>query len=358
MRRVVTGADNQAPDPLPAALTRAALADPPPDIALAVRVKEEEEEEGETKDEKEKDTPAEAKPARPWDPVGDEDRFDELGIEVVDEGGHADEDDERREYSYAMSFPRAQLTPHAALDPLEVIRQTLMTRMWPNMERKAGRRTLPRPEVEEDGSDEEGNAGFPVVFGGAGAEAPRPAGPASDFPPLEREVQEGGQGEPGYAQMLDDDDEDEDFGGFASAPAPSAAEYSRLDRWLDAEDDDLPPPTSEDVDFDDDLSSHPGVARLHAFQAPESDEEGERFEDDFAARGAPAAIPLDPTPLLLHLQQVRAELGQVEDEDERRTRAAREVTRLMQSLGLGGAAFDFDEDEDDEDLGEIADIRP
>ncbi|KAL1408465.1 hypothetical protein Q8F55_005277 [Vanrija albida] len=325
-----------APDPLPAALARAVLADPPPDIALAVRVVQGDGE-GEGKEE---EGEADPRPLAPWDPVGDEERFDELGIEVVDEGGVADLDDER------------------PLDPLETVRQTLMTHMWPNMERKAGRRTLPRPEVEDDGSDEEGNAGprFPVGFGAV--DAPRAAGPASDFPALPAAERNGhGGDEADYAQMLDGD-EDDDFGGFASAPGPSAAEYARLDAWLD-DDGELPPPTAEDVALAElaELAAHPGAARLHGFRAPESDDEGDGFDDNFTARAAAPALPLDPTPILLHLQQVRAELSQVADEDERRDRAGREVTRLMQSLGLGGGAFDLDDD-DEEDLAEIGAIRP
>lgn len=57
--------------------------------------------------------------------------------------------------------------------------------------------------------------------------------------------------------------------------------------------------------------------------------------------GIPAELPPDPTPLLLHLQNVRAELAGVEDEDERRVRAAREV---MAVLGLkGGEDWGLDE---------------
>lgn len=75
-------ADSQAPNPLPAELTRLVVRDPPPDITLAVRVSE---------------LPENGR-------VGDldEEVFDELGVEVVDELGGADEDDERRECPFPL----------------------------------------------------------------------------------------------------------------------------------------------------------------------------------------------------------------------------------------------------------------
>ena len=67
-------------------------------------------------------------------------------------------------------------------------------------------------------------------------------------------------------------------------------------------------------------------------------------------------LPLDPTPLLLHLQSIRADLAGLGDEDERRVRAAREVGGLMRSLGIEGwdeGDLDMDvEGGDDERLGE------
>jgi hypothetical protein len=56
-------------------------------------------------------------------------------------------------------------------------------------------------------------------------------------------------------------------------------------------------------------------------------------------------LTLDPTPLLLHLQSVREELAAVDNDDERRVRAGKEVLGLMRSLGLAG----WDE-EDEVDL--------
>lgn len=63
------------PDPLPPALTRLSVSDPAPDIALAVRL-----------------TGGGGSVSE-----ADEERFDELGFEMVDEGAVPEEDDERRE---------------------------------------------------------------------------------------------------------------------------------------------------------------------------------------------------------------------------------------------------------------------
>jgi hypothetical protein len=84
--------------------------------------------------------------------------------------------------------------------------------------------------------------------------------------------------------------------------------------------------------------------------------EESQFEDDFADfapfQSAPPTGPsgeggaggIDPTPLLLHLQNVREELAGL-DEDTRRERAGKEVESVLMSLGLGGLGGSDWEDE-------------
>ncbi|OCF42100.1 hypothetical protein I317_04071 [Kwoniella heveanensis CBS 569] len=64
-------------------------------------------------------------------------------------------------------------------------------------------------------------------------------------------------------------------------------------------------------------------------------------------RSGGSTLALDPTPLLLHLQNVREELAGIGDRDERRVRAGKEVAQLMASLGM-----DMDMDMGDGGLGE------
>lgn len=78
--------------------------------------------------------------------------------------------------------------------------------------------------------------------------------------------------------------------------------------------------------------------------------DGLSFEDDFAdfqsaTTRAPAATSasLDPTALLMHLNAVREQLAHVQDEDERRVRAGREVQKVLADLGL-----DIDSDDSDD----------
>lgn len=204
------------------------------------------------------------------------------------------------------------------------------------------------------------------------------------------EVDECGSGA-GYARLDDPEDVvddgtelDDDFGEFARAPATDVPASVQVDNMIQ-------PGRTPDVDGDEGLDSASGDAR--------GDEDELAFEDDFTASAdltafsAPAKrlrtlgasivdsssssspsrnstaksnpnpnpkpgssakppkrstpkthnpqsnfppLPLDPTPLLLHLQSIRAELAGLEDEDERRVRAAREVGGLMRSLGVEG----------------------
>lgn len=147
------------------------------------------------------------------------------------------------------------------------------------------------------------------------------------------------------------DDQAEDFGAFAS---PSAEEYARLDQWLGDDIDSAPPPTLSDLESGPPRMGGPNTVNGHVDRGTRSAlipnatptaAANAGFEDDFGPdpSGDASSIPLDPTPLLLHLQEVRAELAEVEDQDERRLRAGREVARLMQSLGMGGDFGDFDD---------------
>ncbi len=246
-----------------------------------------------------------------------------------------------------------------ALDPLETVRQTLMTHMWPTMVRKAPGRHAAGPEQRlPPGLGERQRvptmeyATFPVTFG-AGAEE-RPAGPASDFPV-------------GYDAVSQDpargDDRDEESEGFGEFAGPGEEEYARLDEWLDEGDEDMPVVRGEQAEAAPSgadpasLASEPVpsgtvVAPPNGVNGTDTDTPA-GFEDDFDAHEAAAEpnITLDPTAMLLHLQNVRAELADVEDEDERRVRAGAEVARLMRSLGLGGDDLGLDELDDFDDFG-------
>jgi len=228
-----------------------------------------------------------------------------------------------------------------------MVRQTLMTHMWPNMKRKAApQRDIPRPDLAVDAEEESGDesaAQFPVSFSRAVNPTLGTPGPASDFPTPEAESTPASP-PAGYSRVPADADE---FGEFASGH--SASEYARLDAWLD---DDGQDEAEEggDADKDEEARRHippaaaNGNGNGHGFYQFVDEDELPGFDDDFGPmpgmRGDEPVLPLDPTPLLLHLQQVRADLSTLEDEDERRRRAAEEVTRVMASLGFGGADWD------------------
>lgn len=229
------------------------------------------------------------------------------------------------------------------MDPLETVRQTLMTHMWPGMVRKAaaGSRTdIPRPDimVDDEGSGDESSAQpqFPVSFRDRSQEITQTPGPSSDFPAVEATPESPPNG---YSVLPIDGDE---FGDFSQGPA--ASEYARLDAWLDDDGEDEPVTGEEGAEASRHIPPVAANGHSNGFHQFADEDELPGFDDNF---GPPAgmpdgepALPLDPTPLLLHLQQVRADLSQVEDEDERRVRAAQEVTRVMQSLGFGAADWD------------------
>ncbi len=258
-----------------------------------------------------------------------------------------------------------------AMSSLERVRQTLMTHMWPGMVRKTSAgplRGLKYSDDEEDGGfegeGEEGKEGegkeesveFPVTFA------------SSSAPTVTKEERIRGEIFPGLdelrGQLPEKDDEDE--------PRINEEEYARLDEWLDEDGEEdfmgLAADDDQDVVF---ASGSEGedVAEGSKSQSLEmsKDEEGDGFADDFddfapfqapptrttvIGDGGDGLLSMDPTPLLLHLQTIRAELAGVEDEDERRIRAGREVERVMRGVGMDGS-LGVDEWDDDgmDDLG-------
>lgn len=199
-------------------------------------------------------------------------------------------------------------------------------------------------------------ATFPVTFGSGASAAVttqvRPAGPASDFPEVD-----------GYAAVPQDPshalEEEDDEGEFGEFSGLGGEEYARLDEWLDGEEEPMPVVRGDsngDNADEEPAGKHdllaPAAAAADGAAVPNGADAG--FEDDFGPSPSAghdegeAQLPLDPTPILLHLQNVRAELADVDDEDERRVRAGAEVARLMRSLGLGGDDLGLDELEVDE----------
>jgi hypothetical protein len=251
-----------------------------------------------------------------------------------------------------------------------------MTHMWPKMVRKplGVRMPLATEEFESQGDDLEVEQGgemdssFPVTFQ---REAPAVQRADALFPSLsELRAQlaaassvSGARGDPSGKLDPEGEDEDEygndndndemtaldrlDVLGEAFGLEPDPEEYARLDEWLDDEEE------ARDHDYGfmplEDEDDH---IEFGEYQDVEEDSTGHRiaardietldgFEDDFAGLAVPPGraplsqtIPLDPTPLLLHLQSIRAELMAVEDEDERRVRAGREVEAVMRGFGM------------------------
>ena len=246
----------------------------------------------------------------------------------------------------------------AAMDPVEGVRQTLMTHMWANMARKPSgiSRGDNLGSSGEDGEEEEEDfAVFPVTFappveaGGSGT--------GSEFPdvdelrrqlPLESE-REGSEvfplGEEEYARLdewLDDDDDDDEADEFVALPEEDLGR------------------SEEDVEYEEvthisgtSPSDKPGSSG----HSPPPDLAFEDDFDDFApfqtapAGSGEALLSLDPTPLLWQRQAVGVEGAGGEDEEERRVRAGREVERVMRDMGMGmGGMGDL------EDLGGMGDL--
>jgi len=143
---------------------------------------------------------------------------------------------------------------------------------------------------------------------------------------------------------------------------PGEDEYARLEEWLDDDGDDQGDygfaPLGEDdvVEERNDLSAgdHPTETgkreETDVRESMKDDLDGggaqdgdKTFDDDFddfaAFQSAPTRpqrdteATMDPAPLLYHLQNVRAELAGM-GEEERRERAGKEVARVMRDLGF------------------------
>ncbi|ADV24325.1 hypothetical protein I305_05006 [Cryptococcus gattii E566] len=294
--------------------------------------------------------------------------FDEIGMEFVDEVNPlTDEDDER------------------PMEPLEIIRQTLQTHLWPGMSRKPLYTSSQMPASTSSSNESSRapspeHAQFDVTFN-----------PSAQDKKEESVVGEGSNGEEGMgqfpnlqelvAQMYGADfaavDDFDKFDGFSTGlESLSLAErgtyvslddmelsqdhddYQNLEEWLEGDDEskgaeieetngrarnEVEDQLDQDSDqLDPGFESDPNKHESHSTG----------FQDDFtdfhtapppSSSTGSATLALDPTPLLLHLQSVRAELAGVEDEDERRLRAGREVAHMLKTLGL--------EVGDDDDLG-------
>jgi hypothetical protein len=345
-----------------------------------------------------------------------EDLFDEIGMEYLDETEIPEDDDERREsttHLHNRASSGEEGADGIAIPIVERIRQTLMTHMWPNMVRKplasSSRGVDEYLDLDDDLDDldeneqmdqaEASTTVFPISFDPtAHATDAMPVIPdtdiqARDFPGVDElrsqimlqhlDLENGNtnfrRGQEGFnrLEMLDDDGDD-----FLDQEAEGdgedwvQAEYCRLDDWLEEGE-------GEEGQVTNMTGRHDGGPELENKDNAERDEdeidqppnpavEESQFEDDFAdfapfqsapppggSRAAGGNLPLDPTPLLLHLQNVREELAEM-DEDTRRARAGKEVESLFRSLGLGGmddmeGLLDEDGDEDGEggeELGE------
>jgi hypothetical protein len=236
-----------------------------------------------------------------------------------------------------------------AMSPLEEVRQTLMTHMWPGMVRKAtsgpsGELIDSDEDDLEEYEEEEESAVFPVTFAPSTSQTKEGVLSTTDFPGLEE-----------LRRELPDGQEDEEV-------HLEEEEYARLDDWLDDEDGDEFVALPEDQEDHDELEG--SIVRSRSPSPPAEEKEEAGFEDDFddfapfqaaphrrsgrEEDGGHGLLSMDPTPLLLHLQAVRAELAGVEDEDDRRKRAGKEVERVMRGMGMGDLDFGMGDEDGDE----------
>jgi len=254
--------------------------------------------------------------------------------------------------------------------------------MWPNMVRKPiqSRMDMGFEDDDEDYNEEIHDVGdvnkaeFPVTFNplqpqsrASTSDLNESANP-DDFPGLDElrsqimledldRRQVGGEHGLSRLEMMDDfDDFDMDNGGDWVG-----AEYAKLDDWLDEDDNEnensheAEDPTPDENGETSIGGSNISISNEEVLERdvsrPIDQLEESQFDDDFADfapfQSAPqptASGALDPTPLLLHLQNVREELAGL-DEDTRRKRAGKEVESVLMSLGLGGLGGSDWEDE-------------
>jgi hypothetical protein len=110
-------------------------------------------------------------------------------------------------------------------------------------------------------------------------------------------------------------EEDDEFSAFQSAPREAKSLASS-------------PNTTNDCD----IASSP---YKHASSTSNDAHHDDDDDDD-------SGIPIDPTALLNHLQSLRTELSNVQDEDERRARAGKEVVDVLRGLGIRLDDLDLD----------------
>ncbi|WWC87266.1 uncharacterized protein L201_002154 [Kwoniella dendrophila CBS 6074] len=426
------------PTSLPATLIK--LLSTPRDIALAVRAIPTDTEQGK-EDQETSDIVS-----GPGDISEIGDLLEENGMEFIDEVNPLTEEDDER-----------------PMEPLEIIRQTLMTHIWPGMKRKplniARDSSFPddlSPSASSSSSPSSSPPTstrahqFPETFNSSTTttsstniptfpNVPSIQIPITSFPGLDELRAEIYKADYGDIDRLDkfmndfglEDNDEREIG--IGPLGPSQDEYAKLDKWLDSDDDDGDQNLEDDqgyqqIDDEDDIKNDSFDNNEHnqdwldqddekfeptppgeytttvpnnqvSREIPKYEDKGdwldnddkkfdpiisdlppsrsesiiphqdiedktttdvqEGFEDDFEFtefQSAPQTnaiedmtLSLDPTPLLLHLQSVRDELSQVDNEDERRKRAGKEVQQILASLGLGDGGFE----EDDLGLDEI-----
>jgi hypothetical protein len=256
-----------------------------------------------------------------------------------------------------------------------------MTHMWPNMIRKPiqSRLDMGFEDDDEDYHEEIDDVGdiskadFPVSFDSLRSQSRAPKNDLNesanpdDFPGLDElrsqimlEDLDKLHGKDELAIRRDMMDVFDDFGENNNIRDWLEGDYARLDDWLEEDEDeegggDRMPDQKPAVEYDEELER----AQLEELERElekgpeETGLEESQFDDDFAdfapfqsapSTGSGAAGGFDPTPLLLHLQNVREELAGL-DEDTRRERAGKEVESVLMSLGLGGLGGSDWEDE-------------
>lgn len=276
-----------------------------------------------------------------------------------------------------------------AMMPLDIIRQTLQTHLWPGMSRKPLHTSSQMPasapsSTTSSRAPSPEHAQFDVTFNppvqdrkgdGEQGEGNSEKKRMGQFPDLQELVAQMYSAD--FAAVDSFDKFDEFSTGLESLSLAERGTYVSLDdmelsqdnddhqnleEWLD-EDEERMESKSIEIEEKNGRTSREVEDQLHqdsdqfdpVFEPNLSNHEPQPpgFQDDFTDfQSAPpppsstgsATLALDPTPLLLHLQSVRAELAGVEDEDERRVRAGREVAHMLKTLGLEVGV-------DDDDLG-------